>query len=79
MWTEATVTKSVIGRIYSVLRDGGRGSGTELYPQLLPILSLIPEKAMEDKNNFYVEFFHAFSNGLVIVLCLDRTYLHLPF
>lgn len=64
IWTDATTSRSVIGRIYSVLRDGGRGCGTELYPQLLPVISLIPEKATEDKNTFYVEFFRAFSKGL---------------
>ncbi|XP_068219475.1 E3 ubiquitin-protein ligase listerin isoform X2 [Palaemon carinicauda] len=64
IWTEAATSRSVIGRIYSVLRDGGRGCATELYPQLLPVISLIPEKATDDKNTFYVEFFRAFSKGL---------------
>ncbi|KAK7078155.1 hypothetical protein SK128_026917 [Halocaridina rubra] len=54
--------------MYSVLRDGGRGSGSELYPHLLPIISLVPEKAMEDKCNFYEEFFRALSNGI----CKDQ-------
>ncbi|KAK7076596.1 listerin E3 ubiquitin protein ligase 1, partial [Halocaridina rubra] len=68
IWTDAANSKSVFRRMYSVLRDGGRGSGSELYPHLLPIISLVPEKAMEDKCNFYEEFFRALSNGI----CKDQ-------
>lgn len=62
-WGEK-INKTIFKRIYSVLRDGARGSAGELYPQLLPIISVIPEEAMEDKCTFYTDFFRAMSVGL---------------
>lgn len=34
---------------------------TELSPQLLPILSVIPVRIMEDQTAFYIDFFRAIS------------------
>ncbi|XP_069954752.1 E3 ubiquitin-protein ligase listerin isoform X2 [Cherax quadricarinatus] len=63
-WGEKS-SKSVFKRMYSVMRDGARGSAGEWYPQLLPIISIIPEEAMDDKCTFYNEFFKALTTGLL--------------
>lgn len=63
LWHEGN-NKSVFNRLYSVLRDCGRGSAAELYPHLLPIISIIPEEAVGDKTAFYIDFFRALSTGL---------------
>ncbi|XP_045600152.1 E3 ubiquitin-protein ligase listerin isoform X2 [Procambarus clarkii] len=58
-------SRSVFKRMYSVMRDGARGSAGEWYPQLLPIISVIPEEAMDDKCTFYTDFFRAMTTGLL--------------
>lgn len=64
-WDVANNPRSVLGRIFSVLREGARGSAPELYPQLLPILSVLPDHIIEDKAAFYKDFFRSLSTGLL--------------
>ncbi|CAL4072477.1 unnamed protein product, partial [Meganyctiphanes norvegica] len=64
-WKDANSPRSVLGRIFSVMREGARGSAPELYPQLLPILSVLPDHIMENTATFYKDFFRSFTTGLM--------------
>ncbi|KAK3872906.1 hypothetical protein Pcinc_022045 [Petrolisthes cinctipes] len=62
-WCEKN-SRSSFKRLQSVLREGGRGSATELYPHLLPILSVLPLEAAPPNTHLYVDFLRALSTGL---------------
>jgi hypothetical protein len=52
--------------LWKTLRQGGAGSATVIYPNLLPYLSHIPQDVIGDGTQFYTELFNNIKTGSVI-------------
>lgn len=54
--------KLVLPKLWQILREGGQGSATIIYPNLLPLLSKFPMNI--SSSNFYSNFFSSMQLGL---------------
>ncbi|XP_067848848.1 E3 ubiquitin-protein ligase listerin [Heptranchias perlo] len=64
-WTHVNAKKGVLPKLWTVLKEGGRGLATVVYPSLLPFISRLPEEIIVSKMEFFTIFFSAFSKGLL--------------
>lgn len=48
-WKQVNVRKAVLPKLWSVLKDGGSGNATVIFPNLLPFLSKVPSEVCEIK------------------------------
>lgn len=46
-----------------ILKNGGQGNATALYPNLLPLLSHLPPSIKENNSEFYKRFFDNLRTG----------------
>ncbi|KAK2506799.1 hypothetical protein MC885_009352, partial [Smutsia gigantea] len=67
-WLHINAKKSVFPKMSAVLREGGRGLATVIYPYLLPFISKLPQSITDPK----LEFFKNFLTSLVIGLSTER-------
>ncbi|XP_059506349.1 E3 ubiquitin-protein ligase listerin isoform X2 [Stegostoma tigrinum] len=63
-WVHVNARKGVLPKLWTVLKEGGRGLATSVYPSLLPFVSKIPEEVIGSKIEFFAVFFNNFRKGL---------------
>ncbi|PIK47997.1 putative E3 ubiquitin-protein ligase listerin [Apostichopus japonicus] len=63
-WSHVNLEKAVLPKIWYLLKQAGKGSAYIVFPNLLPLLSHLPSKVMEDKLKFYRNFFEKLKQGL---------------
>ncbi|KAJ1119651.1 hypothetical protein NDU88_007836 [Pleurodeles waltl] len=63
-WTHVSAKKGALPKLWTVLREGGRGLATVVYPYLLPFLSKLPRAVTDPRVDFYSIFFTSMSQGL---------------
>ncbi|XP_030060139.1 E3 ubiquitin-protein ligase listerin [Microcaecilia unicolor] len=63
-WSHVNVKKGVLPKLWTMLREGGRGLAGIVYPNLLPFISKVPQGIMEPKLDFFSTFFSAIILGL---------------
>ncbi|XP_060689478.1 E3 ubiquitin-protein ligase listerin isoform X2 [Hemiscyllium ocellatum] len=63
-WVHVNAKKGILPKLWAVLKEGGRGLATSVYPSLLPFISKIPEEVIGSKIEFFTLFFNTVSVGL---------------
>lgn len=63
-WDHVNARKAVLPQLWRVLKGGGFGSATHIYPNLLPFLSLVPADVVGEGVGFYEAFFNSMREGL---------------
>lgn len=63
-WKYVNMRKAVLPKLWSVLRNGGSGCASTIYPHLLPLLSHLPPEVKSQDEAFCREFFNNFREGL---------------
>eukprot|EP00794_Sanderia_malayensis_P000162 gene162-774_t len=64
-WERVNARKAVLPKLWSILRAGGHGNATIIFPNILPFLSKIPSMVFGKGAGFFQEFFRNFRNGLL--------------
>uniref|UniRef100_A0A4W3I203 E3 ubiquitin-protein ligase listerin n=1 Tax=Callorhinchus milii TaxID=7868 RepID=A0A4W3I203_CALMI len=64
-WSHVNAKKGVLPKLWTLLKEGGRGLATVVYPSLLPFISKLPEEVIGSKMDFFTIFFSTFNKGLV--------------
>ncbi|MBN3302917.1 LTN1 ligase, partial [Amia calva] len=63
-WKHVNSRKGVMPKLWSLLKEGGRGLATVLHPNLLPFISKLPDEVTDPKLEFYNTFFTSIILGL---------------
>ncbi|XP_005524045.1 PREDICTED: E3 ubiquitin-protein ligase listerin [Pseudopodoces humilis] len=63
-WSHVNARKGVLPKLWAVLREGGRGLATVIYPNLLPFISKVPPVVVEPKLEYFRVFFSSIIQGL---------------
>ncbi|XP_039574003.1 E3 ubiquitin-protein ligase listerin [Passer montanus] len=63
-WSHVNARKGVLPKLWTVLREGGRGLATVIYPNLLPFISKVPPDVVEPKLEYFRVFFSSIIQGL---------------
>ncbi|XP_066065312.1 E3 ubiquitin-protein ligase listerin isoform X2 [Chamaea fasciata] len=63
-WSHVNARKGVLPKLWTVLREGGRGLANVIYPNLLPFISKVPPDIMEPKLEYFRVFFSSIIQGL---------------
>ncbi|KAJ7383932.1 listerin E3 ubiquitin protein ligase 1 [Desmophyllum pertusum] len=63
-WKQVNVRKAVLPKLWSVLKNGGSGCASIIFPNLLPFLSKVPSEVIGSGVGFYQEFFISLQEGL---------------
>ncbi|KAJ7997588.1 hypothetical protein DPEC_G00230570 [Dallia pectoralis] len=63
-WSHVNVKKGVVPKLWSLLRDGGKGLATALHPNLLPFISKLPSEVTSPHLDFYTTFYSSLIQGL---------------
>lgn len=63
-WTHVSARKGVLPKLWTVLKEGGRGLATVIYPYLLPFLSKLPSAITDPRAEFYSMYFTSMIQGL---------------
>uniref|UniRef100_A0A8C3KGL3 E3 ubiquitin-protein ligase listerin n=14 Tax=Neoaves TaxID=3078114 RepID=A0A8C3KGL3_9CHAR len=63
-WSHVNARKGVLPKLWTVLREGGRGLATVIYPNLLPFFSKVPPGIAEPKLEYFRTFFSSIIQGL---------------
>ncbi|XP_022804416.1 E3 ubiquitin-protein ligase listerin-like [Stylophora pistillata] len=63
-WIQVKARKAVLPKLWSVLKNGGNGCATMIFPNLLPFLSKLPSEVIGSGVGFYREFFTNIQEGL---------------
>ncbi|XP_071418883.1 E3 ubiquitin-protein ligase listerin isoform X2 [Pithys albifrons albifrons] len=63
-WSHVNAKKGVLPKLWTVLREGGRGLATAIYPNLLPFISKIPPGIVKPKLEYFRTFFDSIIQGL---------------
>uniref|UniRef100_A0A8C4JQK1 E3 ubiquitin-protein ligase listerin n=1 Tax=Dromaius novaehollandiae TaxID=8790 RepID=A0A8C4JQK1_DRONO len=63
-WSHVNARKGVLPKLWTVLREGGRGLATVIYPNLLPFISKVPLGIAEPKLDYFRTFFSSIIQGL---------------
>ncbi|KAJ6662463.1 hypothetical protein lerEdw1_011876 [Lerista edwardsae] len=64
-WSHVNAKKGVLPKLWAVLREGGRGLATIIYPNLLPFISKVPHDITEPKLDYFRTFFTSIIQGLL--------------
>ncbi|KAK2159779.1 hypothetical protein LSH36_146g00024 [Paralvinella palmiformis] len=62
-WKHVNLKKGVLPGLWRLLCDGGSGSASVIYPNLLPFISQLPFDLSSDDDNFYRDFFDKMKRG----------------
>ncbi|XP_046392892.1 E3 ubiquitin-protein ligase listerin [Ischnura elegans] len=62
-WSHIDPHKVVFPKLWRVLKEGGQGNASTIYPNLLPLLSKIPRELLNDRDLFYKRFFSNMREG----------------
>lgn len=63
-WLHVNAKKSVFPKLSAVVREGGRGLATVIYPYLLPFISKLPPSITAPKLDFFKNFLTSLVAGL---------------
>ncbi|KAM3933975.1 E3 ubiquitin-protein ligase listerin [Leptodactylus fuscus] len=63
-WDHVNAKKGVLPKLWTVLREGGRGLATVIFPNLLPFISRVPSDITQPRMDFYNTLFDALIQGL---------------
>ncbi|XP_053312775.1 E3 ubiquitin-protein ligase listerin [Spea bombifrons] len=62
-WDHVNAKKGVLPKLWAVLREGGRGLATVIFPNLLPFISKVPQGIADPRVEFYSIFFDSLVQG----------------
>uniref|UniRef100_A0A8C5MB69 E3 ubiquitin-protein ligase listerin n=1 Tax=Leptobrachium leishanense TaxID=445787 RepID=A0A8C5MB69_9ANUR len=63
-WDHVNARKGVLPKLWAVLREGGRGLATVIFPNLLPFVSRVPVHITDTRLDFYNNLFDSLVQGL---------------
>ncbi|XP_041864209.1 E3 ubiquitin-protein ligase listerin [Melanotaenia boesemani] len=63
-WTYVNARKGFLPKLWTLLKEGGKGMAKALHPNLMPLLSKLPQQVTDPSLDFYTTFFSAFIQGL---------------
>ncbi|CAK6442144.1 unnamed protein product [Pipistrellus nathusii] len=63
-WLHVNAKKSVFPKLSAVVREGGRGLATVIYPYLLPFISKLPQSITDPRLDFFRNFLTCLVAGL---------------
>ncbi|CAN2387615.1 Listerin E3 ubiquitin protein ligase 1 [Pristimantis euphronides] len=63
-WEHVNAKKGVLPKLWTVLREGGRGLATVIFPNLLPFISKVPSETTQPRTDFYNTLFDSLIQGL---------------
>lgn len=63
-WTHVNAKKGFLPKLWPLLKDGGKGMAKSLHPNLMPLLSKLPQSVTDPKLDFFITFFTALIQGL---------------
>ncbi|XP_066476312.1 E3 ubiquitin-protein ligase listerin [Tiliqua scincoides] len=64
-WSHVNAKKGVLPKLWAVLREGGRGLASVVYPNLLPFISKVPHGITEPQLDYFRTFFTSIIQGLL--------------
>lgn len=63
-WTHVNAKKGFLPKLWALLKEGGKGMAKALHPNLMPLLSKLPQEVTDPTLDFYTTFFTSFIEGL---------------
>ncbi|XP_018571354.1 E3 ubiquitin-protein ligase listerin isoform X2 [Anoplophora glabripennis] len=63
-WTFINIEKQFFPKLWKILKQGGQGNASVIYPNLLPLISHLPATVDENAQQFYNTFFENLRLGL---------------
>ncbi|XP_020778547.1 E3 ubiquitin-protein ligase listerin [Boleophthalmus pectinirostris] len=63
-WTHVNAKKGFLPKLWTLLKEGGKGLAKALHPNLMPLLSKLPEDITDPQIDFLSTFFTSLLNGL---------------
>ncbi|KAE8287484.1 E3 ubiquitin-protein ligase listerin [Larimichthys crocea] len=63
-WTHVNAKKGFLPKLWALLKEGGKGMAKALHPNLMPLLSKLPQEVTDPTLDFYTTFFASFIQGL---------------
>ncbi|XP_034745446.1 E3 ubiquitin-protein ligase listerin [Etheostoma cragini] len=63
-WTHVNAKKGFLPKLWVLLKEGGKGMAKALHPNLLPLISKLPQQVTEPALDFYTTLFSSFIQGL---------------
>ncbi|KAA8586931.1 hypothetical protein FQN60_000767 [Etheostoma spectabile] len=62
-WTHVNAKKGFLPKLWVLLKEGGKGMAKALHPNLMPLISKLPQQVTEPTLDFYTTFFSSFIQG----------------
>lgn len=63
-WTHVNAKKGFLPKLWALLKEGGKGMAKGLHPNLMPLLSKLPQEVTDPNLDFYTTFYTALLQGL---------------
>ncbi|KAM3869223.1 E3 ubiquitin-protein ligase listerin [Diretmus argenteus] len=63
-WTHVNARKGFLPKLWVLLKEGGKGMATALHPNLMPLMSQLPQEVTDPALDFYTTFFTSLILGL---------------
>uniref|UniRef100_A0A3P8VKB1 E3 ubiquitin-protein ligase listerin n=1 Tax=Cynoglossus semilaevis TaxID=244447 RepID=A0A3P8VKB1_CYNSE len=63
-WTHVNAKKGFLPKLWALLKDGGKGMAKALHPNLMPLLSKLPQQVTDPTLDFYTTFFTSLTQGI---------------
>ncbi|KAJ9575352.1 hypothetical protein L9F63_025698, partial [Diploptera punctata] len=63
-WEHVSAEKLVLPKLWHILREGGQGNASAIFPNLLPFISKIPSTVCPNKQDFYDKLFGSMRLGM---------------
>nr|XP_061801771.1 E3 ubiquitin-protein ligase listerin-like [Nerophis lumbriciformis] len=63
-WTHVNPKKGFLPKLWALLKEGGKGMAKALHPNLMPLLSKLPEQVTDVPLEFYTTFFTSLILGI---------------
>uniref|UniRef100_A0A665XCC4 E3 ubiquitin-protein ligase listerin n=1 Tax=Echeneis naucrates TaxID=173247 RepID=A0A665XCC4_ECHNA len=62
-WTHVNAKKGILPKLWTLLREGGKGMAKSLHPNLILLLSKLPQEVIDPPLEFYTTFFTSLTQG----------------
>lgn len=62
--------KGFLPKLWALLKEGGKGMAKALHPNLMPLLSKVPQEVTDPPLDFYTTFFTSFIQGWFVFVCV---------
>uniref|UniRef100_A0A667XXH8 E3 ubiquitin-protein ligase listerin n=1 Tax=Myripristis murdjan TaxID=586833 RepID=A0A667XXH8_9TELE len=63
-WTHINSRKGFLPKLWGLLKEGGKGMATVLHPNLMPLISKLPQEITDPALDFYTNFFTSLIQGV---------------